>query len=91
MAVSRLKSEMNAFMLPLNLGERLRIVVWRLQGWTPQTTAPQLATRTNIFRLYARGNRFVVVVVGQRMALAMAVRNNRTENRFSGLVARLTA
>jgi hypothetical protein len=30
-----------------------------------------------------------VVLVGQRKALAMAVRNNRTENRFSGLLSRL--
>jgi hypothetical protein len=30
-----------------------------------------------------------VAVVGQRKALAMAVRNNRTEQRFSGLLARL--
>jgi hypothetical protein len=29
-----------------------------------------------------------VVVVGQRKALAIAVRNNKTENRFSGLLAR---
>jgi len=29
------------------------------------------------------------MVIGQRKALAIAVRNNRTENRFSGLLARL--
>jgi hypothetical protein len=28
---------------------------------------------------------------GQRKALAIAVRNNKTEHRFSGLLARLTA
>jgi hypothetical protein len=33
----------------------------------------------------------MVVVIGQRMALGMAVKNNETENRFSGLLARLTA
>ena len=32
-----------------------------------------------------------LVLIGQRKALAMAVRNNRTENRFSGLLARLIA
>jgi hypothetical protein len=31
----------------------------------------------------------LVVVVGQRKALAIPVRNNRTEQRFSGLLARL--
>ena len=31
----------------------------------------------------------MVVLIGQRKALAMAVRNNRTENRFSGLLARV--
>jgi hypothetical protein len=30
-----------------------------------------------------------VVLIGQRKALAMAVKNNRTENRFSGLLARM--
>jgi hypothetical protein len=33
----------------------------------------------------------VVVLIGQRKAVAMAVKNNRTENRFSGLLARLLA
>jgi hypothetical protein len=33
----------------------------------------------------------LVVVVGQRKALAIAVRNNKTEQRFSGLLARLKA
>jgi hypothetical protein len=32
-----------------------------------------------------------VVVVGQRKALAMAVRNNRTKNRLSGPLARFIA
>jgi len=31
------------------------------------------------------------VLIGQRKALGMAVRNNRTENRLSGLLARLTS
>jgi hypothetical protein len=33
----------------------------------------------------------VVVLIGQRKAVAMAVKNKRTENRFSGLLARLLA
>ena len=33
----------------------------------------------------------LVVLIGQRKALAMSVKNNRTENRFSGLLARLIA
>ena len=31
----------------------------------------------------------LVVLIGQRKAMGMVVRNNRTENRFSGLLARL--
>ena len=31
----------------------------------------------------------VVVLIGQRKALAIAVRNNKTEQRFSGLLVRL--
>jgi hypothetical protein len=34
------------------------------------------------------GKRLVVLLVGQRKALAIAVRNNKTEQRFSGLLAR---
>ena len=33
----------------------------------------------------------LVVLIGQKKALALAVRNNRTEHRFSGLLARLKA
>jgi hypothetical protein len=32
-----------------------------------------------------------VGLIGQRKALALAVKNNRTENRFSGLLARMLA
>jgi exodeoxyribonuclease V alpha subunit len=31
----------------------------------------------------------LVVLIGQRKALEMAVKNNRTEHRFPGLLARL--
>jgi exodeoxyribonuclease V alpha subunit len=33
----------------------------------------------------------LVVLIGQRKALAMAVKNNRTENRFSRLLAGMLA
>jgi exodeoxyribonuclease V alpha subunit len=32
----------------------------------------------------------LVVLIGQRRALGLAVKNNRTEHRFSGLLSRLT-
>jgi exodeoxyribonuclease V alpha subunit len=47
-----------------------------------------LLQRNLIYTGITRGKK-LVVLVGQRKALAMAVRNNRTENRFSGLLARL--
>jgi exodeoxyribonuclease V alpha subunit len=47
-----------------------------------------LLQRNLIYTGITRGRR-LVVVIGQRKALAMAVRNNRTESRFSGLLARL--
>ena len=43
-----------------------------------------LATHRNLVYTGITG-----VLIGQRKALGMAVRNNRTENRFSGLLARL--
>jgi exodeoxyribonuclease V alpha subunit len=33
----------------------------------------------------------LVVLIGQRKAMGMAVKNNRTERRFSGLLSRLKA
>ena len=47
-----------------------------------------LLQRYLVYTGITRGKR-LVVVVGQRKALAMAVRNNKTEQRFSGLLARL--
>ena len=47
-----------------------------------------LLQRNLIYTGVTRGKR-LVVLVGQRKALATAVRNNRTERRFSGLLARL--
>jgi exodeoxyribonuclease V alpha subunit len=47
-----------------------------------------LLQRNLLYKGIMRGKK-LVVLIGQRKALAMAVRNNRTENRFSGLLARL--
>jgi exodeoxyribonuclease V alpha subunit len=56
----------------------------------PPTTQQYLLLQRNlVYTGVTRGKR-LVVVVGQRKALAIAVRNNRTEQRFSGLLARLT-
>jgi len=42
--------------------------------------------RNLVYTGITRGKK-LVALIGQRKALAMAVRNNRTENRFSGLLA----
>jgi exodeoxyribonuclease V alpha subunit len=56
----------------------------------PLATQQRLLLQRNlVYTGVTRGKR-LVVVVGQRKALAIAVRNNRTEQRFSGLLARLT-
>jgi len=47
-----------------------------------------LLQRNLIYTGVTRGRR-LVVLVGQAQALALAVRNNRTRQRFSGLLARL--
>ena len=47
-----------------------------------------LLQRNPVYTDITRGKK-LVVLIGQRKALAMAVRNNRTENRFSGLLSRL--
>jgi len=49
-----------------------------------------LLQRNLVYTGMTRRNK-LVVLVGQRKTLAMAVKNNRTENRFSGLLARLLA
>jgi exodeoxyribonuclease V alpha subunit len=48
-----------------------------------------LLQRNLVYTGITRGKR-LVVIVGQRKALAIAVKNNRTEHRFSGLLARLS-
>jgi exodeoxyribonuclease V alpha subunit len=47
-----------------------------------------LLQRNLVYTGITRGKK-LVVLVGQKKALAMAVNNNRTEKRFSGLLARL--
>ena len=47
-----------------------------------------LLQRNLVYTGITRGKK-LVVLIGQRKALGMAVKNNRTENRFSGLLARL--
>jgi exodeoxyribonuclease V alpha subunit len=47
-----------------------------------------LLQRNLVYTGVTRGKR-LVVLVGQPKALALAVRNNRTERRYSGLLARL--
>ena len=49
-----------------------------------------LLQRNLVYTGITRGKK-LVVLIGQRKALGIAVRNNRTENRFSGLLARLVA
>jgi exodeoxyribonuclease V alpha subunit len=47
-----------------------------------------LLQRNLVYTGITRGKK-LVMLIGQRKALGMAVKNNRTENRFSGLLARL--
>jgi exodeoxyribonuclease V alpha subunit len=55
----------------------------------PLATQQYLLLQRNLVYTGITRGRNLGVVVGQRKALAMAVRNNRTEQRFSGLLARL--
>ncbi len=48
-----------------------------------------LLQRNLVYTGITRGKQ-LVVLIGQRKALALAVKNNRTDNRFSGLLVRLT-
>jgi exodeoxyribonuclease V alpha subunit len=49
-----------------------------------------LLQRNLVYTGITRGKK-LVVLIGQRKALALVVKNNRTENRFSGLLARMLA
>ena len=68
----------------------LRMMVRTLALQRERTTvrSPSLDQSSCTVRWGTRGKK-LVVLIGQRKALGMAVRNNRTENRFSGLLARL--
>jgi exodeoxyribonuclease V alpha subunit len=49
-----------------------------------------LLQRNQVYTGITRGKK-LVMLVGQKMALAMAVRNNKTVQRFSGQLHRLHA
>jgi len=56
----------------------------------PLATALPAVAAELVYTGVTRGKR-LVVLIRQQKALAIAVRNNRTEQRFSGLLARLKA
>lgn len=56
---------------------------------TPLAMQQYLLLQRNLVYTGITRGRKLVVLIGQKKALAMAVKNNRTENRFSGLLARL--
>jgi exodeoxyribonuclease V alpha subunit len=55
----------------------------------PLATQHYLLLQRNLVYTGVTRGKQLVMVVGQSKALAMAVKNNRTEQRFSGLLARL--
>lgn len=57
---------------------------------TPLATQQYLLLQRNLVYTGITRGKKLVVLIGQRKALAIAVRNNRTENRFSGLLARFS-
>ena len=57
---------------------------------TPLATQQYLLLQRNLVYTGITRGKKLVVLIGQRKALAIAVRNNKTEHRFSGLLARLT-
>lgn len=56
---------------------------------TPLATQQYLLLQRNLVYTGITRGKQLVVLIGQKKALAMAVRNNRTAHRFSGLLARL--
>jgi hypothetical protein len=65
----------------LNVNLQHSILTLVGNGWSNRRIARELDIIT-------RGKK-LVVLIGQRKALGMAVKNNRTQNRFSGLLERL--
>jgi exodeoxyribonuclease V alpha subunit len=57
----------------------------------PLATQHYLLLRRNLVYTGITQSKKLVVLIGQRKAVAMAVKNNKTEQRFSGLLARLKA
>lgn len=57
----------------------------------PLATQHYLLLQRNLVYTGVTRGKMLVVLIGQRKALAMAVKNNKTEQRFSGLLSRLTA
>ena len=57
---------------------------------TPLATQQYLLLQRNLVYTGITRGKQLVVLVGQRKALAIALRNNKTESRFSGLLSRLT-
>jgi exodeoxyribonuclease V alpha subunit len=58
---------------------------------TPLATQQYLLLQRNLVYTGITRGKKLVVLIGQRKALAMAVKNNRTDNRFSALLERLIA
>ena len=56
---------------------------------TPLAMQQYLLLQRNLVYTGITRSKKLVVLIGQRKALAMAVRNNKTEHRFSGLLYRL--
>ena len=56
---------------------------------TPLAMQQYLLLQRNLVYTGITRGKSLVVLIGQRKALGMAVKNNRTENRFSGLLCRL--
>jgi exodeoxyribonuclease V alpha subunit len=57
---------------------------------TPLATQQYVLLQRNLVYTGITRGKKLVVLVGQKKAMAMAVRNNKTQQRFSGLLARLS-
>jgi exodeoxyribonuclease V alpha subunit len=65
------------------LGSEFPVVVM------PLATQHYLLLRRNLVYTGITRGKKLVVLIGQKKAMGMAVKNNRTERRFSGLLERL--
>lgn len=57
----------------------------------PGAMQPYMLLQRNLVYTGITRDKSLVVLIGQRKALAIAVRNNKTGQRFSGLLSRLKA